>query len=114
MQKNDDLDSFYRTIMLGDIDNNTFEEYFQIFAHIHGSRIMVGGLRLLYCFITYINYLFYFFVCSTKLTPSECARTQHELNQYFSTMGQCSSGASQWHYNELHGYLQGITKRQYK
>ena len=48
MGKNDDLDSFYRTIMLGDIDNNTFEEYFQIFVHIHSSRIMVGGLRLLF------------------------------------------------------------------
>ena len=69
MQKNDDLDSFYRTIMLGEIDNNTFEEYFQIFAHIHGSRIMVGGLRLLYCFITYINYLFFFFFVVPNSPP---------------------------------------------
>ena len=51
MEKNDDLNSFYRTIMLGDIDNNTFEEYFQIFAHIHSSRIMVGGLRLLFKYL---------------------------------------------------------------
>ena len=29
-------------------------------------------------------------------------------------MGQCSSGESQWYYNQLHGYLQGITRRQYK
>ena len=63
---------------------------------------------------TYITTFSIVFLCSTKLTPPNRARTQHELHQYFGTMGQCSSGESQWYYNELHDYLQGITWRRCK